>query len=158
MLSSSDPADLPEASVHDHPADHILEAWCPQCGKAVDAACPHCQHHVEPGGTVGSGTATGAGLSTLDRVEFYRRLVLLIVTARNSKFMIGCYLIATGDAFADGISMTDFAKLWSVKKATVSKTCNIICSKLEIPPSQYMRRAETKDHYRQANRRPTKMG
>lgn len=153
MLSSHDPADLPEASAPDNPPDHFLEAWCPNCVQAVDACCPKCKTHVEPNGSA----AAGAAISKLGRLEFYRRLLLLILTARNSKFMIGCYLIATGDAYADGISMTDFAKKWSVKKATVSKQCNIICSTLQIPPSQYMRRAETKDHYRQANRRPTKM-
>ena len=154
MISDQDPADLPQASQTDDPADHFLEALCPACAKVVDAVCPGCGGHVEPAGAT---TVDAAATSGLSRTEFYRRFVLLIQNARNSKFTLGCYLIATGDAYADGVSMTEYAFTWGVKKATVSKQCNYICAYLQIPPSRYMRRAETKDNYRLANRRPTKM-
>jgi hypothetical protein len=119
----------------------------------VDAVCPRCRSHVEHNGA----SADGAELSVLSRSEFYRRFILLIQGSRNSKFAIGCYLIATGDAYAAGVSMADFARAWSVTKATVSKQCNIICAYLAIPPSRYMRDQDAKESYRVANKRPDKI-
>jgi len=153
MITHCDPAELPEASLNDHPADRLVEAFCPRCNASVNATCPECSGHVE---AVGSDPGA-AGVSSYTRLEFYRRLILLVQNSRNSKFTLGCYLIATGDAFADGISMTEYARTWSVKKATVSKHCRLICRYLGIPPSQYMRREETARKFRLANRRPTKM-
>lgn len=150
MIGSGDPAERNEASFVDPPEAHFMEAFCPGCRQAVDAVCPACRGHVEPAGA----STDGAAQSELSRAEFYRRFVLMLQGARNSKFMLGCYLIATGDAFADGVSMTDFAKAWSVKKATVSKQCVFICRYLQIRPSRYMRRPETKASYRAANVRP----
>lgn len=153
MITTHDPAELPEASTTDDPAEHFLEAWCPQCEHVVDAICPKCKTHVEPSGACTDGPSG----SSLSRVEFYRRLLCLIQNARNSKFTIGCYLIATGDAFADGVSMTEYAKKWGVRKATVSKSCRQICAYLGIPPSQYMRKEETAAKFRTSNRRPRKL-
>lgn len=153
MITHSDPAELPECSAEDRPADHMLEAFCPACNHVVDACCPKCHTHLEPAGASTDGAAT----SSLTRAEYYRRFILLIQNARNSKFMLGCYLIATGDAFADGISMEDYARTWGVTKATVSKQCVYICAYLGIPPSRYMRAAATKENYRQSNTRPKKL-
>lgn len=153
MISHCDPSDLPEAAAEDKPADHMLEAFCPGCNHVVDAVCPKCKTHLEPAGA----STDGATISALSRGEYYRRFILLIQNARNSKFMLGCYLIATGDAFADGVSMEEYARTWGVGKATVSKQCVFICSYLNIPPSRYMRAAGTKENYRQSNTRPKKL-
>jgi len=152
MITHCDPAELPEASSNDKPADHMLEAYCPKCLHVVDACCPDCGTHLEPAGA----TVDGASTSTLTRGEYYRRFIVLIHNARNSKFMLGCYLIATGDAFADGVSMEEYARQWGVTRATVSKQCVFICAYLKLPPSRYMRAADTKDNYRNSNTRPQK--
>ena len=150
MITHCDPAELPEAASLDRPADHMLEAYCPSCANVVDACCPRCKTHVEP-----SGCDDHHG-SVLSNAELYRRFVLLIQSARNAKFTFGCFLIATGDAYADGVSMEDYARTWGVGKATVSKQCVYICAYLGIPPSRYMRAAEAKQSYQASNVRPTK--
>ena len=177
MADLHDIADSPRASACDHPADHLLEAMCPKCGRTVDAVCPECGGNVEASGSEELGTqrpkakvktrkATPAecavcpcanGETVLSRLEFYRRLVLLLFNARNTKFMLGCYLIATGHGFADGVSMTEFAREWGVRKATVSKQCRIICSYLGIPPSRYMRNEEVAQGFKLSNRRPRRL-
>lgn len=144
-----DPAELPQAAVTDDPASHFLEGMCPHCGHAVDAACPECGGHVEASGSEDHSTV-------LPRNEYYRRLLLMLEKARNTKFMLGCYFIATGDRLAEGVSMTDYAKEWSVKKATVSKQCRFICAYLGLPPSRYMRDEHTVEQFRIKNRRPCK--
>ena len=168
VMSSAiaDIADLPVASACDDPVDHFLTAWCPRCQHPVDAVCPTCNHTVEASGAVGEsrnlesrkqkGEPTGAVQSCLSRSEFYRRFLQLLQTARNSKFTLGCYLIATGDAFAEGVSMAEFAKQWGVRRATVSKQCHLICAALGLPPSRYMRDEATCDKFRLTNRRPRK--
>jgi len=148
-----DIADLPIASALDNPADHFLNAYCPGCRHVVDAACPDCGRNVESSGA----TTDGVTVSRYSRPEFYRRFVIMIQNARNSKFTLGCYLIATGDAFAEGVSMEVFAKTWGVKKQTVSKACRFICLHLGIPPSRYMRKEETAAKFRLANRRPRRV-
>lgn len=146
-LEFHDPADAPSASYHDHPEDHFLEAMCPRCGHEVDATCPNCHGHVESTGAPG---AEG----DLNR---WRRLVLLLQKSRNTKFTLQCLLIATGDGFADGLSLTEAGRRWGVGKATVSKYCRIICETLEITPSAYMRSEETAAKFKLSNRRPTKL-
>jgi hypothetical protein len=153
MPNSADIADLPIASACDDPVDHFLTGWCPACNHAVDAACPECGHHVESAGA----TTDGGAASAYERPEFYRRFVTLLQSARNSKYMLGCYLIATGDAYAEGVSMEEFARQWSVGKAAVSKTCRVICRQLGLPPSRYMRTEETAAKFRMANRRPHRL-
>lgn len=150
-----DPADLPSASMEDHPERHCLEAYCPRCRDVVDAQCPKCRSHVEPAGAT---TVDGAAASSLSRGDFYRRFATLIQGTRNSKFTLVCYLIATGDAYADGVTMAEAAKAWGVTRAAVSKNCREICAYLGIAPSQYMRKEETAKSYRQSNRRPHKSG
>ena len=144
-----DPAEFTQASENDNPSDHMLEAMCPHCNHAVDAVCPGCGHNVEASGCDQKGTVLG-------RSEYYRRLLLLLEKARNTKFMLGCYFIATGDRFADGVSMTEYAVKWSVTKANVSKQCRFICQYLGIPPSRSMRSEVTADKFRKTNRRPKK--
>jgi hypothetical protein len=156
MSALHDVADLPMASACDHPADHVLEAMCPRCRHAVDAVCPTCHGNVESSGAEESETSP-EHKSCLTRTEFYRRLVLLIHNARNSKFTLGCYLLATGDGFADGVSMTEYGKAWGVRKATVSKQCRYICGYLGLPPSRYMRQEEVAQKFRLSNRRPRKI-
>lgn len=157
MSLNHDVADLPSASACDDPVDHMLEAMCPGCGHAVDAVCPECGSNVEASGADDSPKSKVQGpKSILTPEEFYRRFVLLIHNARNSKFTLGCYLLATGSGFADGVSMTDYAAEWGVCKGTVSKQCRIICGYLGIPPSRYMREEAVARNFRLSNRRPRK--
>ncbi len=153
-----DAADLPQASMVDHPADHLMETYCPKCDHAVEAVCPKCQGHVEPGwsGPAGYLAKDNAASSRLTPGDFYRRFATMLQNQRNSKFTLGCYLIATGDAYADGVSMTEFGERWGVTKAAVSKHCRLICAFLGIQPSQYMRREATAAKFRGSNRRPVK--
>ena len=146
-----DPAELPQASTDDCPEDHFLVALCPHCNHVVDASCPKCHGHVE---------ACGADIeeTAIRRVDHYRHLILLLQKSRNAKFTLQCLLIATGDGFADGLSLTEIARRWGVGKATVSKHCRKIIERLQIPPSAYMRSEETADKFRLSNRRPTKNG
>lgn len=153
QLSFREPARVPTVSVTDHPADHCLEAYCRGCHNVVDAVCPKCKGNVEPAGHT---TVDGPGLSSLPHPEFYRRFVTLIQATRNSKFMLCCYLIATGDAYADGVSMAEVAKAWGVGRAAVSKQCRDICAHLGIQPSTYMRKEEAAARSRISNRRPVK--
>lgn len=145
-----DPAESNEASAIDTPGDHFLEAHCPRCAHSVDAVCPVCSFHVEQ-----SGASSKTATATFS--EYHRRLILLVMNSRNAKFTLQCLLIATGDAFADGFSMTDFAKRWSVGRATISKHCRLICEQLEIKPSPYMMAEEMAGKFRLANRRPSKV-
>jgi hypothetical protein len=148
----ADIADLPVASACDDPADHFLEAFCPRCQRAVNPVCPKCSNTVEASGA----STDGAAASSITRSEFYRRFLQLLQGARNSKFTLGCYLISTGDAFAEGVSMAEYAKQWGVRRATVSKQCHLICAALGLPPSRYMRDEATCDKFRLSNRRPRK--
>ena len=163
MSALQDLADSPRASACDHPVDHLLEAMCPQCAHPVDAVCPSCGSNVEQSGAgnrqspIANGTEGTEFASCLTPEEFYRRLVLLMMNSRNTKFTLGCYLIATGSGFADGVSMTDLAKEWGVGKAAVSKQCGIICKYLGIPRSGYMRKEAVAKKFRLSNRRPRKV-
>jgi hypothetical protein len=148
-----DAAESSRASTCDHPADHVLEALCPDCGHPVDAVCPTCGGNVEASGCT---SVDGAALSSLTPAEFYRRFVMLISGARNAKFLLGCYLIATGDAGAEGISMTEFGEHWGVGKAAVSKQCGLICEFLGIEPGRGMRKEATRRKLALSNRRPRK--
>ncbi len=154
----ADVADLPVASACDDPVDHILNAWCPRCNQVRDAICPECQHAVEASGAEEkSGRQSCHEARQLEWIAAYRRLLLMLVAARNTKFTLQCYLLATGSGFAEGKSMTELAREWGVKKATVSKQCRAICGQLGIAPSQYMRKEETAQKFRLANRRPRKV-
>jgi hypothetical protein len=153
MSVGTDVADLPIASVEDDPVDHFLVAWCPNCDTAVDAVCPRCRTHVEASGATTDGTAA----SHLTRSEYYRRFLQLLQTARNTKFTLWCYLVATGDAYADGVTMKELARKWGVGTATVSKRCHLICALFGLRPSRYMRDEMTCAKFRLSNRRPRKM-
>lgn len=144
---------MPQVAVLDNPEDHYLEAFCDRCHDVVDAVCPKCRGHVHPAGAC---TTNAPERSSYGSAQFYRRFANLIQASRNSKFMLACYLIATGDAYADGITMEHTAEAWGVCKGTVSKQCVFICKYLGIPPSPYMRKEDAGEKFRQSNRRPTK--
>lgn len=152
MISLCDPAKLPQAScTHEH---ETLEAHCHNCGKAGDAICPHCRTEYRPDSTIEAGSHRQiAGGDVLAKCAALARF---IQGKRNSKFWWGCFLIATGDAEADGVSMEDYGAAWSVGRACVSKTCVEICVRLGIPPSRYMRTEEARESYRKSNRRNAK--
>jgi len=153
MGVSADVADMAIASTVDHPADHILVGRCPKCDRAVDATCGICHSFLEaPGASVRGEIERMLGLMLVQR-----RVLQLIRSARNSKFMLECYFIAAGDSFADGISMKDLARNFSVRTATVSKQCHLICALFGIPPSRYMRDEKTCAKFRLSNRRPHKL-
>lgn len=149
QVAFRDPADLPQVSIVDNPEDHCLEALCPRCGNVVDAVCPKCKGHVHPAGA-------GLAKSCHAAPEFYRRFVNLLISSRNKTFTLACYLIATGDAYADGVTMQETARSFGVCKATVSKQCVFICKYLGITPSAYMRREAAAGTFRLSNRRPRK--
>jgi len=151
-VAFKDPAELPQVAVVDHPEDHCLEAFCRRCNHEVDAVCPKCSSNVDTAGHVHS-NEKGA---VLRHPEFYRRLMTMLRTARQTKFTLDCYFIATGDAYADGISMTDVGRTWGVTKAAVSKHCRAICAYLGIAPSPYMRKEQAAETFRLSNRRPIK--
>jgi hypothetical protein len=125
----------------------------------VDAQCPVCHGNLEASGADNGKEqmANGQLVSVLTPEEFYRRFVLLVHNARNSKFTLGCYLISTGSGFADGVSMTEYAREWGVRKATVSKQCRYICGYLGIQPSRYMREESVAAKFKLSNRRPRKL-
>jgi len=147
-LTFHDPADSPLASTIDHPSDHGIEALCPQCNHAVDAVCPNCSTPVE---------ANGATFQQQGTADLLRRIIALILTARNGKFTLVCFLIATGDGFADGWGMSEVARRWGVSKATVSKHCRRVCVQFGIKPSPYMLREDAGQRFRESNRRPARM-
>lgn len=156
-ISFHDPADLPRASMECHPADQCLEAWCDRCGRAVDAVCPGCKGNVSAAGAIGTATTVdGVTKSSLTPAEFYRRLVNLLQSSRNTRFTLVCYLIATGDAYADGVTLDEAGKQWGVTRACVSKHCVFICEYLALEPSRYMMDAEHREKFRKSNRRPQK--
>lgn len=146
-MITHDPAELPEASAMDAPEDHCLEAYCPRCNHAVDAVCPNCRGNVDPSGAIEMKLPAG---------EFIRRVFTMVMDSRNKSFTICCYLIATGDAYADGKTMTEMAKEFGVTRAAVSKHCRAICAYLHIAPSRYMMKEETAAKYRLSNVRPAK--
>jgi hypothetical protein len=144
-----DPAELPQASIIDHPSEHTVEAYCSNCCHGVDAVCPECNRQVE---SHGSGEVFPFEAAS----EFHRRVLHYLYSKRNSKFAIACFLIATGSPDADGVSMTEFAKSFGVTKAAVSKYCREICRSFNIPPSRYMQTEESANKAKIGNWRPTK--
>jgi hypothetical protein len=153
----ADVADLPIASASDDPIDHLLNAYCPRCNRVIDASCPDCGHAVEASGAEEKEANDSKSEARRELLAAYRRLLLMLVGARNTKFTLQCYLLATGSGFAEGRSMTEVACEWGVKKATVSKQCRAICAHLGIEPSRYMRKEETAQKFRLANRRPRRV-
>lgn len=154
MISTCDPAELPQASIED--SRQTIEAVCTHCGKSGDAVCPHCQAMLareslmqEPHNVRGS---------SAEMLTRFALLARTITGKRNSKFWWCCFLVATGDAGAAGLSMTDLGRRWSVSKAYVSKTCIEICGILGLPPSQYMRTEHARESSRLSNRRSIKNG
>lgn len=153
QIDYHDPHKIPDQAINDHPADRLVEAYCPRCGHEVDAVCPECGGHVETGEPTTPGDTDRSLQSTLPRAEFYRLFVGLLQEHRNAKFFYGCYLFATGDAYADGVSMVDFAREHGVTKATVSKHARRICNRLRLTPSKYMRDEKTARQFARSNRR-----
>ncbi len=148
MLTHCDPSELPQASVtHEHKP---LEAICQRCNKPGDAICPHCHHEYTDESLAEDPSLK---LKTLQR---FADLARHIQARRNAKFWWVCFLVATGDADADGRSMTQIAAEWGVGKATVSKICVSICARLGIPPSRAMLSSEARNSYKKSNRRKTK--
>ena len=154
MISICDPADLPQSSCEDN--HQTIEAVCRRCGKPGDAVCPHCDAQYDRGALLDEPHNLHA--SPAEMLTRFARLARLITSKRNGKFWWCCYLVATGDASAAGVSMTEIGNQWSVSRAYVSKTCVQICVILGIPPSQYMRTEHARESARLSNRRPTKNG
>lgn len=143
---------FPELSIrHEH---ETIEAVCPRCGKAGDAICPHCQHEYEGDCLIEDhGFRPSAPQQLLARMAALARY---IASRRNAKFWWSCFLVATGDAYADGVSMQELGARFRVGKACVSKTCVEICVRLGIPPSRYMRSEAARAVFRKSNIRPLK--
>ncbi len=147
----TDLADSPLASTVDHPSEHILEAYCPHCEHEVDAICPSCRSTVES-----SGADESAG--PISNAEFHRRLLQWIVSKKNSRVAIYCFMIATGSGDADGLSMTVISRRFGISKAAISKHCRDAVETFGIMPSRYMRTEENAAKFRLSNRRPVKVG
>lgn len=143
-----------EIAEHLLSVDHrheTIEAVCPNCGKHGDAVCPHCLHEYEPNCLVEDyGFRPGTNQEILARFASFVRFAS---EQRNMRFWLACFLIASGDSRADGVSMRDIGKDFKVGKACVSKTCVEICKRLQIPPSAAMRSEESKESFRESNRR-----
>lgn len=43
MISYTDPANLPESSCHDDPADHTAQGFCRRCAHETDLQCSRCR-------------------------------------------------------------------------------------------------------------------
>lgn len=153
MITATDPAELPEASCeHRH---ETLECVCLNCGKPGDAICPHCHTEYSPESAVeDSGIKPSSPQEMLAK---FAALARMITAKRNSKFWWACFLVATGDAAADGLSMKDIGEQWNVGAACISKTCIEICGRLGIEPSRYMRDESARDSYRKSNIRKKKI-
>lgn len=76
---------------------------------------------------------------------------------RNTKYYLGCILIATGDPASEGISLKEYGKQWGVTRAAVSKHCVFICAYLGISPSPSMLSEECREEYRKHNVRKVKL-
>lgn len=152
-LTFHDPADLPQASACDHPADHGVEAFCTRCNHEVDAVCPVHGTPVEP-----TGEESGAGLRLTPEVQwFLRRLFTTILQARNKTIVMHAYLFATGDAYADGLSMTDVSRQLGCTKAVISKHAVKWVREFGLDPSRYMLSKKAAQKFRESNRRPVKV-
>jgi hypothetical protein len=153
MLTTRDPAELPEAScAHAHTP---VEAICPRCHLPGDAICPHCKAEYTPDSFVEDNEVRVS--SPQEIAQRFAKLARLITSKRNSKFWWACLLVATGDAAAGGISMAELGKQFSVTRACVSKTCVAICKELGLPPSRYMMSEAARVVHRCNNRRNEKV-
>ena len=131
-----------------------VEAVCCNCGLPGDAVCPHCRHEytadslVPPDGKI---SATPEQL-----IARFAALARHIGEQRNARFWWACFLIATGQADADGVSMADLGRKWGVGRAAVSKICVEICARMGLPPSRSMRSEGSKKSFQLSNRRNRK--
>jgi len=127
-----------------------VEGLCHTCGHTTDLECGKCRSiRVVP---VQAETSVRRAAS----VEKFRKLLLAAQASRNSKYFLGCILIAIGDPAAAGVTMTEFGKHWNVGRAAVSKTVNLIRLQLGLQPSQYMKSEKSRERFRSSNRRPFK--
>jgi hypothetical protein len=153
MSLSADVADLPIASIKDDPVDHFLTGHCPKCDCEAQSACEQCGAYLRPGGAMRAFEIE----RLLGLIVLQRRVIYASLAARNTKFWIKCYLVASGDANAEGITMKEMARKSGVRTATVSKLCHIICAQFGFRPSAYMRDEATCAKFRLSNRRPRKL-
>jgi len=105
---------------------------------------------VEPENSPNIGCASGL-------MERFRGLMLDAMAKRNTKYWLGCILIATGDAAAEGVSLREYARTWGLTTAAVSKHCVSICVQLGIKPSRGMLSEEAREQYRKHNVRKVKL-
>lgn len=80
-----------------------------------------------------------------------RRVVCKIALMSNSKMGAETFLIATGDAAADGKTITGTAKRHGLTKAAVSSACVSWCEFLGKRPSEYMRGEASKITFKKSN-------
>jgi hypothetical protein len=136
-------------TIEDHPASHTASGYCRRCKHDADLQCAKCR----------SLDVVPIGEPQPSRAKINERFRLLILQAHDHpepKFYLGCLFIAVGDPAAGGRTMTDYAKSWGVTRAAVSKLCVSICAFLGIDPSPYMKSKQSKESFRDSNRRPLK--
>lgn len=149
MITSRDPAELPEACCCDDPLDHIKVGICRRCGGEFDVKCPFC------GGLDTAGDDdTEVHEDVLQKV---RRLILEADQKRNVRFYLHCMLFAIGDPAAEGRTLKDLAKHWRSTRAVASKYCREIVHKLGIQPSPYMKSELSAESNKRSNKRQLKL-
>ncbi len=137
-----------ESVTDDDPSNQTVEGLCQGCGKVSDLKCSCC------GST---SVLASEGEQKAKDVTKLRQVILMAQSAKNSKYFLGCFLIAIGDPAAMGERMREFAAHWHVSRQAVSKTSNLIRIYLGLPPSQYMKSEESRQSFRKSNRRPQKI-
>lgn len=148
-MIQSKPLPTHEPSFVDNPVDHYSQAYCRRCGIPFDVECPTCESD-----DCEYGEHTADRASQLERM---RRLLMYAQEQRNTKYFLGCILMAMGDPSVEGTSLAEYARYWRVTRAAVSKHCVAICKFLGINPSAFMRSEGSRTQYKSSNRRPIKL-
>lgn len=78
--------------------------------------------------------------------DILRRLLGELLSETNAKLTIDCLALVSGVGFL-GDSMTEIAKCHGITRATVSKRCVALCTKLGLPPSRAMRALTARASY-----------
>lgn len=150
MTVSIEPATASEPFCLDE--HRTLECWCSHCNGTRDAVCPECGSDLGPDSPIEDHGFKAS--SPQERLVKLAEFIRFLMSTKNKELWCACYLIASGDGAADGISMAELAKHAGRSRASISKICVGICARLGIPPSQYMRSEAARIKYRESNVRP----
>lgn len=149
MITYDDPSTLPESSTDDTPDKHRVNGYCEACDTVHDLICPKCKSARVQADNHGFKEANIELITAR-----WRQLLMHAQQQKNSKYFIGCILIATGDSAAEGVTMEAYAKEWGKTKADVSKNCVAICAYLGATPRGGMKSEACKKNFVARNQRP----